>query len=510
MSDADPCACLTEEEQKFVDEVISKYTRPQILAELKENLGTATHIELATLPIYLYTYYSLNRVKYSGENIREEDLFANKAGGMIMSVAVEEMLHMSLACNILFAMGGTPDLYGSSPGPYPTGLPYHKPIGPRGPDGRRAVQIPLAKLGYEQLWHFLQIEYPEAAGTLPRDRNWTSIGQFYSYIRCLICSGKVYDMDFQKGSPEYQIQHYNYSPNNIDTAHPKSKFNPWGIPAAQPEHSSADPSGAAQPDTDDGKPPIAAEAAVFSNADDSYSGPSPLMTVSCIKDALLAIDTICDQGEGFNHEKYDDPDQHELSHYYKFLTLQAQLEEYHERYPDFVEELPEVPEPPAPIGPPFSADRLQKAGVLFNFPDNPTTAGYGDPGDRALSNLCNGLYQYMLILTETIFKVKDMGRNSSDPKGQKHFFNIGMHRSMIWILDKLIQAMRRKTVSQGSLGGYALAPTFENYPLGSRENGYQGAYEKLIELSEATCETQKYTAIIKTLPNAHHFWADAS
>src|SRR5687768_18442357 len=40
------------------------------------------------------------------------------SGGVMMSVAVEEMLHMSLSSNILFAMGVAPKLYGKAPGQY--------------------------------------------------------------------------------------------------------------------------------------------------------------------------------------------------------------------------------------------------------------------------------------------------------------------------------------------------------------------------------------------------------
>ena len=214
----------------------TNYPQEHILAELKQNLKTAIAIEQATIPIYLFTYYSLERNNRLGEGIRHEDLFANKAGAAIMSVAVEEMLHMSLSANILYALGEDPQLYLNSPGSYPTPLPYHKAIGPDGPEGKKdaPVLIPLAKFSYEQLWHFLQIERPEQRNTPPKDRNWTTIGQFYSYIRCLICCDHITDANFQvrgADSAKYQIQSYNYSPNNVDTVSPKAKFDPWGAPA---------------------------------------------------------------------------------------------------------------------------------------------------------------------------------------------------------------------------------------------------------------------------------------
>lgn len=493
MSDVDPVTPLTPQEKALVEE-LSKKPREEILSELEANLQTAVEIELATIPIYLYTYYSIQRAERSGENIRPADLFANKAGGVIMSVAVEEMLHMSLSSNVYFALTGKPpQLYRKSPGPYPTGLPYHNPVGPPGPDGSDKVEIPLAKLSYEQLWHFLQIEYPEPSGAFPQDRNWNTIGQFYSYIRCLISCPQIHDEDFQQGGKDHQIQHYNYSPNNIDTAHPKGKFDPWGIPPAQDGSEKSDGGGC----------PSAAAATEFSNAPDSHAGPTQLVTVSSKNDAMIAIDTVADQGEGFDHERFDDPSHAEESHYYKFLSLQAQFEDY--KKPAHQEALPAEPKPPEPITPP--ADSFLDE-VVLSFPDNPTTAGYvetqrrlGGTDYKPFSDLVNGVYQYMLILTETIFKVPDTGRKGG---GQKLFFNQAMHRSMIWVLDKLAQKMRDHNLDDGTV----LAPTFENIDLGPR---YQ-AFENLKELGEACkgtpyySDVEYYLGVIETLPDVSSHW----
>lgn len=133
---------------------------------------------------------------------------------------------MSLSANLLYSLGVEPQLYRRSPSPYPTPLPHHNPKGPPGPDGDRRVLIPLSKFSYEQLWHFLQIEYPESRLAWPKDRNWNTIGQIYSYIRCLIKCKHIKDEDFQVNGRETQIQSYNYSPNSIDTIYPREKFNP--------------------------------------------------------------------------------------------------------------------------------------------------------------------------------------------------------------------------------------------------------------------------------------------
>src|SRR3954464_317084 len=105
MQKSDPVTPLTPAEQQFVAQLNAQSNRDEVLAELKANLQTAIEIELATIPIYLFTYYSIVRNSTSGEGIEPLEVFANKAGGVVMSVAVEEMLHMSLSCNVLFSLG---------------------------------------------------------------------------------------------------------------------------------------------------------------------------------------------------------------------------------------------------------------------------------------------------------------------------------------------------------------------------------------------------------------------
>ena len=100
-----------------------------------ENLGEAIQqaieIEIATIPVYLYTYYSINRspsqdlisgtlvqqLTAKGMPLNEAStkalelsaeimVFSNKAGALIMSVAIEEMLHMALSSNLKQALAG--------------------------------------------------------------------------------------------------------------------------------------------------------------------------------------------------------------------------------------------------------------------------------------------------------------------------------------------------------------------------------------------------------------------
>lgn len=447
----EPPTPLTEAEKIFIKEVVEPMGREEVLGRLKRDLQTACAIELATIPIYLYSYYSLLRNKVFGESLTVNQQFANKAGGHIMSVAVEEMLHMSLSSNIYYAVTGTPPkLYGSSPASYPTPLPHHNPIGPEGPEGKKdeKVLIPLAKYSFEQLWHFLQIENPGHQDMTPKDRDWDTIGQFYSYIRCLIHSTQLTDADFQVGSREFQIQPYNYSPNNIDTVSPKRKFDPWATPS---------------------EPNSASQNADFANSSDSHAGKTQLMTVASKHDALLAIDTVCDQGEGFSHRRFDDPSHYELSHYYKFLSLQAQMDQYS----DYKEQLDTPPEPPKPITPTIKEPDLTDDGLLYDYPENPALTDYPE-ALQPIVQFCNGLYQYMLVMSETIFYVAAEPNLPDAKQTQKYYFNTALHRSMIWVLDKYIQTLRNVTIQSGIHKGKILAPTFQFVDLGTHEKSFDG------------------------------------
>ena len=514
-------------------------SRDKILSRLKGDLQAAISVELATIPIYLYSYYSINRTVNSGRDLTDTSRFANEAGGVIMSVAVEEMLHMSLSSNIYFSLTGTPPtLYMNAPASYPTMLPHHNPVGPPGPQGGTDTHIPLKGLSFEQLWHFLQIEYPQGPIDLvmdvvdmfdpdlkwqetldpkavtedlgrilhglgwPSDENWNSIGQFYSFIRCMIACAHVHEEDFKTGDAERQIQPYNYAPNNVDTIYAKDKFNKKA-PA---------PDADGKPVKTKSKLPHAAEVAVYTNEPDSHAGShdgdweedQELITVSNKKQAMIALETICEQGEGYKNafgveSNVDDPDPAgsgdgpagtrdygpEESHFFKFLRLQSQFVEYDahkEQLPAWMAPTIAQMERQEECSDQYakrSADSLIAGGMVYDFPDSPVSAQY-PASYAALNDFNSGLFQYMLILSETIYLVKP-GMIGPDGKvhNQQHFFNIALHRSMIWIMDKWIQLMRElDPMPDGPQAGKVVAPTFENISLGTREE----AFETLKEL----------------------------
>ncbi len=129
--------------------------------DLRRHLQWAIELEHATLPPYLCALYSIEE----GSN---ED-----AVEVIHSVFMEEMLHLTLAANILNAIGGSPQIDVPSILPsFPAYLPH----------SNQAFEVSLRKFSPEALETFLMIERPAAHGELPEDNDFETIGQFYEAI----------------------------------------------------------------------------------------------------------------------------------------------------------------------------------------------------------------------------------------------------------------------------------------------------------------------------------------
>ena len=143
---------------------------------LRDALQAAIELEHAVIPPYLYALYSL----LPGAN--------EAAAGIIGSVVVEEMLHLTLAANILSAVGGRPVL--DSPNMLPR---YPGPLPGTVDDGLTVGLAPFS-VGLVRDT-FMAIEQPEwsldfaaaPAGSAPDDKPLT-IGQFYRRIRATLVS----------------------------------------------------------------------------------------------------------------------------------------------------------------------------------------------------------------------------------------------------------------------------------------------------------------------------------
>lgn len=405
-------------------------SRRKKIDEIKDLLQIAAEVELSTIPIYLYTYYSINRMPELDAlpGGGEMETFANKAGGILMSVAVEEMLHLSLASNILKALGGRPRIYGRSPKEYPGNLKDHAP----------GFSVGLTKLTSSQLEKFIDIEKPAPAKEKPQGlHKWETLGQFYEYIAKLI-KEHTEDEDFRHGKGKQLANEKGYyAPNNIDTVYPED--------ASYIQHPASPKCPSAR----------GANQAQYANADDSGN----LKEINSKQDALDAITEISEQGEGFRDDpthKFDDPNHLEDSHWFKYKELHKQLLK-------------------------METEDMEPSNFVHNFPDSPKIKDY--PANYLpVVNLCNAVYSYLLWMTEISFKLEGNAQSS--------MFYIGMHKGMIFILDKLIGGMRYLTYKdpKDNKVTYNLAPNFENFKFSNIET----AKSELIGLCTRVSESIIY------------------
>ncbi|MFW5654437.1 MAG: ferritin-like domain-containing protein [Roseicyclus sp.] len=229
---------------------------------LRDHVYAAMQLEHATIPPYLTAFYSIK----PGTN--------TEAAHIIRTVAVEEMLHLTLVGNLMNAIGGRPDLTAKGFMPaYPAYLP----------DGETDFQVGLQRFSPEAIETFLKIERPAslagAAHTVTRDphpkglragrtgqdseEHFFSIGEFYKAI-------------------EAGLKHLHATMGDALFC---------GDPARQitPEY--------------------------------YYSGGGELIAVTDLDSALAALDLIAEQGEGTTDHIFDEDG--EIAHYYRFHQLVA-------------------------------------------------------------------------------------------------------------------------------------------------------------------------------------------
>ena len=135
------------------------------VAELKRNLQTAIQVEHSTIPLYLYAMYSIK----PGTN--------TKAYNLIKTIVIEEMVHMTLAANILNAVGGDPDFV------HERFIPVYPGLMPGGLRPELVLRLePLTKPLLKDV--FMVVEEPREAptGGDTEEHNLT-IGAFYRKIR---------------------------------------------------------------------------------------------------------------------------------------------------------------------------------------------------------------------------------------------------------------------------------------------------------------------------------------
>jgi len=227
--------------------------KPQPLstvADLYAALQNAIRLEHSTIPPYLTALATLSgnspSVKYARKVIRD--------------VVTEEMLHMTLACNVLNAIGGHPAIAGSN---FVPSYPHELPMGVAGD-----LVVHLKRYSKDLIENtFMRIEEPEIVLDIPTKKTELAleavtpltIGQFYALIR--------------------------------------------GQLVAHPELFTGDP---------------ALQVTGF------FTAPGENIAVTDVKSALLAIETIVEQGEGTPKSLTDL--QNEIAHYYRFQQFSKGME----------------------------------------------------------------------------------------------------------------------------------------------------------------------------------------
>jgi Ferritin-like len=133
----------------------------ETIDSLRAHLQIAIELEHATIPAYLCGLYTIR----DGTNIEPTQV--------IRGVVMEEMLHISLAANVLNAIGGSPSLN------HPTFVPdYPATL----PDSDRHIVIHLAKFSRESVATFQLIERPAKADAPAQADRYHTIGQFYKAL----------------------------------------------------------------------------------------------------------------------------------------------------------------------------------------------------------------------------------------------------------------------------------------------------------------------------------------
>jgi hypothetical protein len=178
---------------------IREENRVKDIDQLRDLLQSAVQLELTTIPPYLCALYSIKE----GTNRASADV--------ILSVVMEEMLHMVLAANVLIAIGGKPAVNTKAFVPtYPVDLTM------------LGLTVNLEKFARSSIDLFIKIERPAPK---PKDQpdpscrcyhEFHSIAQFYEQIelglRDLSQKGKIFS-----GNPDHQIgpEHYYGGGGNV-------------------------------------------------------------------------------------------------------------------------------------------------------------------------------------------------------------------------------------------------------------------------------------------------------
>ncbi len=159
---------------------------------LHKHLQTAIMLEHATIPAYLTALYSIKNADNSD------------AGLVLRSVVIEEMLHLTLAANVLNAVGGSPKINRRKFVPkYPTRLPH----------SANRFEVSTERFSPSAVETFMRIEHPgKGPVEEPQPDEYDTIGQFYLAIEeglTWLCD-KHGEKEIFTGAADLQIRPQDY------------------------------------------------------------------------------------------------------------------------------------------------------------------------------------------------------------------------------------------------------------------------------------------------------------
>lgn len=400
----------TKEKKKVLFKIPSQITKENF----EETMHQAIALELATIPTYLSTYYSIKRSQDqdtvyqkvlsqlpAGSEALAQELtldvlvYANQAAALIMSVVIEEMLHLALSSNVKHAICQKPPALVkiAQSVSFPTQLDGHRPEFP----------INIDKLSLEQMTIFLQIESPntfvdpaqhepDTPGT-PVD--YPTIGKFYDMIIAFVKEN--FPGPYAK-VPQLLPDQPFYSQNSINTVYYDRDH--------KPQFGSADDSGGLIHVTDWRSAKAAMEEIIHQgegrlHKDEKYD------KLEFDKNGLPIPLPVKNGKVQFQDGDYDDKKKKELSHFDKFMESYSLGSYYKEK---------------------FDGYGLDFFGhFVYDQMVNPKQTDYKDyPELYQVSQMGNAIFTYIILMVETCYY--------KDEDTQFKVFMYGIHKSMIWLL----------------------------------------------------------------------------
>jgi len=323
--------------------------------ELVGYLRVAMQLEHATIPPYLTALYSINP-EPGNQNGASYDI--------IRAVAVEEMLHLTLAANLLNAIGGAPNL--NAPGFVPSYPAYL-------PDGERDFEVGLQRFSKKTIERFLQIERPRP---VELKKKLVPLRE--------ICYVRHEHLNHGRERGRGMLPHFITAVKKEDNL----KLHFWNIG----QFYKAILNGFEDLAEDLGekelfKGPLKSQV----GPEHYYSGGGKIIKVTSLETARAAIDLISGQGEGLDGRIYDADS--ELSHYYRFDQIhkgryyrekidKAGIPTGHAFKVDWKQVFPIIPN--AKVAHYAQEPEILKQALIFNwrykdFLDKLNTALNGDP-----------------------------------------------------------------------------------------------------------------------------------